>query len=238
MNEEMMRKRFTAVNDAVKQVSGGSLFAEVSKLRVERSLLNGVGRYSFDIKKEDVLNAYEKTLNRNDVFIPTRIALYIAIQNDAKPAKEKLFSYIPVAGANSIHEVGFTTDDANAIYNGTLEWQIQNGVLMSSYPTERFKKIPQTQGLFLLKADDSAVVEGIQSEWSVDATSEVLIPQIIVAGTQDHRITVNFNGEGLNFSCTEGHTAKLVFYMDGFLIKGGCQYIDGSNAFASAVGQW
>ena len=55
---ELQRQRFTFVNNAVKEVSGGALFAEPSKLRVEVSLQNGVGRYAFDIKKEGILNAY------------------------------------------------------------------------------------------------------------------------------------------------------------------------------------
>lgn len=237
---DLMRQRFQFVNDEVKKVSGGQLFAEVSKLRVEETLISGVGRYEFDIKKEGVKNSYEKTLNRNDVFVPTRLALFVAIQNDAKPAKEVLFSYIPVNdGENpSVHPVGFKTSDANAIYNGYLSWLIQNGVLMSSFPTERFKHVPQTQGLFSLNGEGTDVNQGIQSEFSIDNCSEVAIPQLIIAGTQDHKISVNFDGAGLDLSCTEGHTAKLVLYMDGFLVKGGCQYIDGNNAFAGAVGRW
>lgn len=237
---ELQRQRFTFVNNAVKEVSGGALFAEPSKLRVEVALQNGVGRYAFDIKKEGILNAYEKTLNRNDVFVPTGIGLFVAIQDNAKPATEILYPYIPVNDGDtpSIHEVGFLNKDANAIYNGTLEWLIQNGVLLSSYPTERFKKVPQTQGLFLVNSEGNAVAEGVQSQWSIDEAVDTMIPQLVVAGTQDHRITLNFNGEGLNFAVTPGHTAKLVLYMEGFLVKGGCQYIDGKNAFSSAVGQW
>lgn len=228
---ELQRNRFTIVNNAVKEVSGGALFAEPSKLRIEVSLLNGVGRYHFDIKKEGIINAYEKGLNRNDVFVPSGIGLFVAIQSNEDPSTEVLYPYIPVndGEAASVHSVGFLSGDANAIYNGTLEWLIQNGVLLSAYPTERFKKVPQTQG----SADKS-----LQSEWSIEDCIDTVIPQLIVAGTQDHRITVNFNAEGLDFAVTAGHTAKLVLYMDGFLVKGGCQYIDGKNAFAGAVGQW
>lgn len=228
---ELQRNRFTIVNNAVKEVSGGALFAEPSKLRIEVSLLNGVGRYHFDIKKEGIINAYEKGLNRNDVFVPSGIGLFVAIQSNEDPSTEVLYPYIPVNDGESasVHSVGFLSGDANAIYNGTLEWLIQNGVLLSAYPTERFKKVPQTQG----SADKS-----LQSEWSIEDCIDTVIPQLIVAGTQDHRITVNFNAEGLDFAVTAGHTAKLVLYMDGFLVKGGCQYIDGKNAFAGAVGQW
>lgn len=237
---ELQRNRFTIVNNAVKEVSGGTLFAEPSKLRIEVSLLKGVGRYLFDIKKDGILNAYEKSLNRNDVFVPSGIGLFVAIQSNENPSTEVLYPYIPVNdGENpSIHSVGFLNGDANAIYNGTLEWLIQNGVLLSSFPTERFKKVPQTQGLFALNSADAAVNEGVQSQWSIEEAIDTVIPQLVVAGTQDHRITVNFNAEGLDFAVTEGHTPKLVLYMDGFLVKGGCQYIDGKNAFAGAVGQW
>ena len=238
---DLMRQRYAEIEATVAAVSKGACHAEPSKLRVEEALVNGVGQYLFDIKKEGIKNNYEVTLNRNDVFVPTRIGLYVAIQDNNKPAKEILFAYIPVNdGVNpSIHPVGFVKDDANAIYNGKLTWQIQNGVMFSSFPTERFKYVPQTQGYFSIGADESVVRQGIQSEFSIDATSEVAIPRIYVAGTMDHRIAVNFDAQGLDFSCTEGNSAKLVLYMDGFLVKGGTQYYDGENAFGQAVvGSW
>ena len=238
---DLMRQRYEYVSSLIAP-ENENIHAEVSKLRVEEVLLTGVGRYEFDIKKEGIRNQYEQTLNRNDVFIPTRIALYVALQNNAKPSKEILYSYIPVATsaeAPTIHKVGFTTDDANAIFNGKLTWQIQNGVLFSGYPTERFKHIPQTQGLFAVNSDDSVVNLGVQSEFSIDQCSEVAIPRIYIAGTQDHKIAVNFDAAGLDFSCTEGYTPKLVLYMDGFLVKGGTEYFNGKNPFgAKVVGNW
>ena len=239
---DLMRERFQYVESIVSTKSQNNCHAEVSKLRVEEVLLSGVGRYEFDIKKEGIRNQYEQTLNRNDVFIPTRIALYVALQSNNKPSKEILYAYIPVASTKevpTIHPVGFTSDDANAFYNGKLTWQIQNGVLFSGYPTERFKHIPQTQGFFALNAADVAVNLGVQSEFSIDLCSEVAIPRIYIAGTMDHKIAVNFDAAGLDFSCTEGYTPKLVFYMDGFLVKGGTQYFNGENPFgADVVGSW
>lgn len=226
---DLERQRFEYINNLVSSYSGGKCYAEVSKIRIEETLIDGVGQYRFDIKKSDIKNNREVSLNRNDVFVPTCITVYVAVQDDDKPACEELFAYIPIAGEGSIHPVGFLNGDANAIYNGKLQWQIQNGVLFSSYPTERFKYVPQTQG--------SANKE--QSEFSTKETTDVAIPRIYVAGTMDHRITLNFDAQGLTFGCTEGHTPKLVFYMEGFLVVGGTEYYDGKNAFGQpVVGSW
>lgn len=236
---DLLRERYANENALASQYSGGQLYAEISKLRKEVTLLNGVGTYRFDIKATDITNAYEKTLDRNDVFIPSRIGLFVALQSNEKPSTQILHSYIPVAGENpSVHEVGFINNDAEAIYNGYMRWQIGNGVLFSGYPTERFRKVPQQQGAFVLNSSDKAVNEQIKSEWSIDCATELMIPRIIVAGTRDHNITVNFNGEGLSFACTEGYTPKLVLYMDGFLIKGGCEFYDDQNPNAKAVGRY
>ena len=68
----------------------------------------------------------------------------------------------------------------------------------------------------------------------------LLYPKYTIAGTRDHKISVNFDAAGNTFDVTEGYTANLVLYMDGFLVKGGAEYKGGgaSNPFGAAVGQW
>ena len=68
------------------------------------------------------------------------------------------------------------------------------------------------------------------------------IPRYTIAGTRDHKISVNFQAAGLTFPLNNptDYEANLVLYLDGFLIKGGCEYKggNGSNPFGDAVGQW
>ena len=211
---------------------------EESKIRLEQVIKNGQGQYLFNIK-QDVDGVVEHNLDRNDVFIINRIGVFVAIKEDATGV-EKLYSYIPVNDGvhPSVHKAGFTTEAANSIYSGYLAWLLDNMQLLSSYPMEKFHKIPRQQGAFVLDSQDAAVNEGIQSEWNLDNAMELVIPRLTIAGTRDHKISVNFPAAGLQFPTTSGYTAKLVLMLDGFLVKGGCEYKGGVNPFGDAVGQW
>ncbi len=119
-----------------------------------------------------------------------------------------------------------------------MQWIVDNAVMISSYPTERFKHIPETQGAFVLDSNDAAIQEGIQPEWDLDKNLALLIERIMIAGTRDHKISLNFDASGLTFPVTAGYTPYLVLMMDGFLVKGGCQYIDNINPWSTVVGKW
>ncbi len=233
----LLRKRYEGLANSVK---GAGLSVEPSKLRIEEDFKSGVGQYRFDIKKV-VSNLREKSLDRNDVFVPNFIGLFIGLRPTATPAAMQLFSFAPVNdGTNpSIFPAGFKKEDANALYNGQFTWTVDNIMVFSGYPTENFLKIPENQGKILLKAsDDSVVKTGNRPEWAIKEMSELMIPRIIVAGTRDHRISVNFDAAGLDFSVTDQYDPVLVLYMDGYLIKNGCEFVNGSNAFKSVVGEW
>jgi hypothetical protein len=112
--------------------------------------------------------------------------------------------------------------------------------MLSKYPMENFKKVPETQGAFVLNSADEAVQEGIQVEGDIYDKLALVYPKYTVAGTRDHKITVNFDAANNTFPCTEGYRANLVLYIDGFLVKGGAEYKGGgaTNPFGDAVGQW
>ena len=238
-NIELRSARFKKLHEMISRGTNKNIHVEESKLRLELALKAGQSTYMFNPKKE-IAGEHEVTLDRNDVFTPSMWGLFLGLRKDANPQVEHLFAYVPVNdGVNpSIHPVGFQSEDANAIYDGGLQWLVDNTVMISSYPTERFKNIPETQGLFVLDSNDAAVQEGVQSQWCLEDMMQTIIPRLTIAGTRDHKISVNFNGVGLTFPVTTGYTPYLCLIMDGFLVKGGCEYIAGQNAFADAVGQW
>ena len=237
---DIMRERFVLLNQEYASYSGGKVYPEHSKLRIEVPLVAGVGRYQFDIKKTNITNSREQALDRNDVFVPNFMGLFLSLQSTTKPATEVLRSFPAINdGANpSGYAAGFQNDDAEAIYNGKLVWLVDNGVLFNAYPTERFKRVPRTQSGFVLDSNDAAVVESVKPNWDIVSACDVVIPKLTIAGTRDHNITVNFDAQGLTFPVTTGFVPVLVLYMDGYLIKGGCEYYDGKNPNARAVGQW
>lgn len=237
---DLIRERFAKINNEFAGSTDGKVYAEPSKIRIEVPLLAGVGRYEFDIKKTDIKNQREVSLNRNDLFVPNFMGLFLSLQNDTKPSAEILSSFPLINdGVNpSPYVAGFQNTDVEALYNGKLTWQIDNGILMQAYPTERFKKVPETQGAFVLDSNDQPLNEQIVPEWDVLDACDLIIPKLMIAGTRDHRISVNFDASGLTFPVTTGYTPVLVFYMDGFLIKGGCEFFNDANPEAKAIGRW
>ena len=223
------------------QLRGTNIYPEESKLRISLPIQNGKGQYIFDIKNATVDGTVEQHLDRNDVFVPNKWAVLIEIVETATGVRH-LFSHAPINDGvhPSVYPFGFTSEDIESLYSGFLAWNVDNQVMLSTYPMEKFRKVPRQQGAFVLDSNDAAVSEGIQEEWSIDKALELIMPRYTIAGTRDHKISVNFPAAGLTFPVTSGYTANLVLYMDGFLVKGGCEYKGGNgvNPFGQAVGQW
>ena len=235
--QQIIKDRFDKV---YAQLRGTNIYPEESKLRISMPIQDGKGQYIFDIKNATVDGLVEQHLDRNDVFVPNKWGVLIELV-DANGIK-KLYSFAPKNdGVNpSVFPAGFKSDDIESLYAGFLAWNVDNTVMLSTYPMEKFHKIPRQQGAFVLDSNDAAVNEGIQAEWSLDKALELIMPRYTIAGTRDHKISVNFPAAGLTFPVTTGYTANLVLYMDGFLVKGGCEYKggNGTNPFGQAVGQW
>lgn len=236
---EIIKDRFDKVWALIKASTNSDIYPEESKIRLEQPIVNGKGQYIFSLKNDSVDGVVEHALNRNDVFVPTRWGLFVSLVETAT-GTEHLYPYIPVAdGSNpSVHKFGFLTDALEALYSGFMSWTLDNNVVLSAYPLEKFRTVPQVQGAFVLDSSDQAVNEGILPEWKLDDFMTLITPRYTIAGTRDHKFTFNFPAANKTFACTSGYTAKLVFMMDGFLIKGGCEYVEGSNAFGKAAGQW
>lgn len=237
---DIIRERFVSVNDEYQAYSNGKRYAEPSKLRIETQLQNGVGMYQFNIKKTDINNQYEQALDRNDIFFPTMWGLFLALRSNTNPSTEVLMSFPHINDGSdpSVFQIGFQNNNIEALYNGKIKWLVDNGVLLTAYPTEKFRKVPEQQGAFVLNTSDSAVNENIVCEWDIVKACDFLTPKLTIAGTRDHNISVNFDASGLTFPVTSGYTPYLVLYMDGFLVKGGCEFFDNNNPNASAVGKW
>ena len=240
---EIIKDRFDKLWDLIKS-SGftSTVHPEESKIRLEEVITDGQSVYTFDLKKDkSLLSKVERSLDRNDVFVPNRMGFLLALVNNTTGV-ETLYSYAPVADgtAASVHKVGFLTDAIRKIYGGSWSWNVDTNVMISAYPMEKCEWIPQVQGATLLKSDDTAQILDIQSEFDIEKALPLLIPRYTIAGTRDHKIQVQFEAAGLQFPFTPGYTAKLCLMMDGFLVKGGCEYKGGSgtNPFGDAVGQW
>lgn len=235
--EAILKDRYDKVID---QLAGTKLWPSQSKIRLSQPIKDGKGMYTYNLKDGgDGISTF--ALDRNDVFIPTMIGVLIELVKTSTGEKT-LYSFVPQNdGTNpSVFEAGFVDGQLNKMYSGNLQWLLDNQVMMDAFPMEKFHYVPETQGAFVLNSSDEAVQEGIQLERNLDDMLTLLYPKYVIAGTRDHRITVNFDAAGNTFKTTEGYAANLVLYMDGFLVKGGSEYTGGgaTNPFGEAVGQW
>lgn len=237
----IIKDRFQKViNQIANSALAGKVFPEMSKIRLQLPLQSGMGQYVFNVKDQNVDRITTFSLDRNDVFIPNNWAVRIVLKNNTTGAL-KAFSFSPINdGTNpSAYAAGFTTDEIDALWDGSVQWILDNNVAMSAYPMEKFHKVPETQPFFVLDSNDAAVQEGVQLQKNLDEDLELLIAKYQIAGTRDHKITVSFNAANKTFACTEGYTPYLELFMEGFLVKGGCeQTATGKNPFGDAAGNW
>lgn len=236
---DLIRNRF----EKLQAEFGNVVTPEPSKIRIEVQLKNGVGQYEFNIKKV-IENDREQGLDRNDVFVPNFMSVLFGFQNPDSPQTMSLYPFAPQVGENLVAQEGFTTDAANALYNGKLTLQIDSKMILNAYPTENFKKVPEVQGCVIYDGE-SLVNMGIQPEFSIQDACELVIPRILIAGTRDIKFRLSFNAAGLEFPAAQGGadgevlTPVLVFYMDGFLMKNGCEKgIGVGEKISQVVGAW
>lgn len=236
MYSEIKKQRFDKIWDLVTAAGlGTDIYPEEAKLRYSLPLKDGQGQYIYKLcKNNGVDNLTTFALTENDVFFPNAIGVMIAITGS--DGVQHLYPYAPKVpnGDPSVYAAGFESDAIEALYNGNLTWKMGTSILLNQYPMEKFKKVPRQQGAFVLDSNDDAVSECIQPEWSIDKCLELLMPRYCVAGNQDHFITVNFDAATKQFPVTSGYTAELVLFIDGFLVKGGAQTINGKRAFGDA----
>lgn len=239
MQNLIKKERFDKVFNLLDAVGGAGLHPEESYLRMSLPILDGKSTYIFNPKAISDYAA-DKALDRNDVFVINQIGVFVTLRSNTNPQVEHHFTHIPVNDGThpSVFPIAFTNDKLEALYNGSLQWFQDNAVMMSDYPMAKFRKIRETQGAFVLNSTDQAIQEGIQEQWDLDNACVLQIPRITVAGTRDTKININFDASNLSFPHTDGYTPYLTLFIDGFLVKGGCQYVDGKNAFGDVVGQW
>jgi len=242
MYSEIRKKRFDQVWDLI--TSKGlisKIYPEEAKMRYSLPLKNGQGQYIFKLNRNSqVDNLTTFAITENDVFVPSGIAVMIGLTGS--DGVQRLFPYAPKApqGKDSVYPFGFESDEIESLWNGNLVFKQDTNIVLNQYPMERFKKVPRQQGAFVLDSNDDAVSEGIQPEWNIDKYLELLMARYAIAGNRDNFMTVNFDAATKQFPVTTGYTAELVLIMDGFLVKGGCEYKGGNgvNPFGQAVGQW
>ena len=236
MYSDIRKKRFDQVWDLI--VSKGlisKIYPEEAKMRYSLPLQDGKGQYIFKLNRNGQAdNLVTFAITENDVFVPSGIGVFIGLTG--ADGVQHLYPYAPKKDSvlPSVYAAGFQNEDIEALWNGNLTFKQDTNIVLNQYPMERFKKIEEQQGAFILDSNDAPVQEGIQPEWNIDKYLELLMARYAIAGNRDNFMTVNFDAAGKTFPVTTGYTAELVLLMDGFLVKGGAQTYNGVCAFDDA----
>ena len=195
------QNRFNAVK---KWCLENGIVPQISKLKITKQLLDGVGLYEFDLKSRQLLMPGDVALFDNDVFIPMAMGVLLSFDSTTPTGKAPLFSYAPKAGAQNPY--GFMKSDIEGLYNGVLKQTADQTVIMQSFPMEVFKHIgASVPGL--VQGASAPVADAIQGEYDIEATgSDFSVADAATPSSKD-----------------EDMAAYVSLLMTGVLVKNGAQ---------------
>lgn len=214
------RQRFERVTNFCRKYK---LTPQFSKLRVSQELKDGQGNYRFylDDKKMNLAEG-DVALNRNDLFIPFGIGVFLALGKKGKEGRAVLQTY-PMRENHSIPYFK-NAIDAEAIYNGKITIQMDSTMASESFPMEVFRKVT--------KIDGQNTIQQVPL-FDMNEALVPLAPEYYFQGTVDTEITLSFDGNGVNFDLkaspdgtsaptdipTDERSSRIVVLMLGVLVK-------------------
>ena len=195
----------------VKQYGAQNIVPSPSYLRVEQALSNTSGKYLFDIKKNGNETATERKLDRNDLFVVTRIGVYLHKEDTTKIGLNSLQTYPNTTYFGT--QSGFTVAHLETIYNGFLSLKVGQKVNIESLSMQVFRYVSTSQ-------ESSSIGK---SEFNVSEYTYQGAEDIMLYGTRSIEINVEFpTYTGMQIAATAANTKhKLVFHPYGFLLKNG-----------------
>ncbi|OJV39626.1 MAG: hypothetical protein BGO29_04570 [Bacteroidales bacterium 36-12] len=212
---------------------------QTAQLRIEMPFAVGQSSYNFDLKKA-VKRITEKILQRNDLFIARAFGVALMIETDTKVGHAPLLSY-PLLQSDALPSGinGLTNTDAYAVYNGELTMKTGQNVNYSRFPLAGFLHVPQTQPVVILDDSGDFQSAGLVPEFNLDNLLYELPEEVVFAGTQDHKITIDIPASSTtDIAGPDGTTAFLVLLIEGWLYEGATneEYKrDSANPYRSAI---
>lgn len=215
-NAQRERMIFKAIQSELVKIHGPekakTFLVSPSYLRAEQGLANNKAKYNFDLKRVANEVVTEQKLDRNDLFVISRLGVFLTKQFAATPGKEVLQSY-----PNAVEfppTAGLAPADLETIYNGFLQLKIANRVNIENLSMHEFKYAPDTQ-------QASATTK---SSFNLDDACYKPAPLIYLHGTMDINLTIEFpTFAGIQLTPTDfaaNGVVKLVVVPFGFLVKG------------------
>ena len=191
------------------QYQGKSI--QFSNLRIEAELKNSSGNYSFNLRNLNSLQPNERGLSENDLFVATRIGLFL-IREDVDRLGTAILQTYPNDQAFP-SGTGFTLSDMETIYAGGMEIKTNVMVNAEHIPGYMFRKVFTSQQTSTIK----------QSEFDINKACYELPTLLKLYGNKTVEIKYNFPSlDSMAIaSPSADYKHKLVFMPFGFLIKDG-----------------
>lgn len=233
-NIEFVRKRF---DGPLAYYGAKGIAPEISMIRIDEELVNGQGVYNFNLKKE-ILDASEKNLKRNDLFIVVGMGVFLTLKDSTKPGTEVLYPFVQKENTTA-GIPGFKTDDIEALYNGELHIATGTTVNINAMPMQLFKRVPcrQTE---LLNNGQALVSNGVKPSIDLDRDLQLMAEELVFAGTQDHKVQVSFpTFASSDYTTSAANTKGYVsFIAVGYRVIGGTSETyknDPTNPYADCI---
>ena len=183
-----------------------------SYLRIENTIINSKSNYTFPILNQGSELNVEKKLDKNDLFVATRMGMFMYLRNTASgnQSAQPLQTY-----PNEVYfaaNAGFTPSHLEAAYSGELSIKKGTTVILESYDTKNFRYVPTTQ--------QSGAAN--KSEVGRDTGYAALTPAIELPGREQVQIEARFNTfNGIQWQNTVTDVEnRIVLYFRGYLVKG------------------
>lgn len=184
---------------------------EPSYLRIEKTLTNNSGTYTFDIKKVGGEKVTEQKLDRNDVFVVTDLGIYLLNETSASVGLDPLQTY-PNATAFPDDTTNFLGAHLETLYAGKFKMKIGTRENISALSMQVFRNVPTTQ--------KSAASNN--TEHNIKDSAYELGSLLYLYGNQDINVSIDVPVfSGIKWANTaSGRNSVVVFHPFGYLIKG------------------
>ena len=130
-----LRKRWEDARKKVQTLSP-ELFPQSSYLRIDQTLVNGVGNYVFDpMRQNGQQGTYGQLLNRNDLFLAYGMGLFLIYEMTANPGAAVFATSLSdlVAKAKVMGSTDTIPVDVQCVYGGSLRLQTGTTVTFEAF---------------------------------------------------------------------------------------------------------
>jgi hypothetical protein len=179
-----------------------------SFLRLERAIVVGTTQYLFPVlNNQSALGIFatEQRMNMQDSFVLSTIGVYTAV-----PASANDTAFLPLTYPNTLlYATAGAAAATKAIYNGTLQVQVNGNILIPAWDLLKHYVSPITNQTAAVNSPVDQVDFGHDGVYPVE-------PNITVRGDKNTQISVNLPGTGV---ATIQANSRIIIVMRGVLAQ-------------------